>query len=99
MDEKQRTWMTSASVIDYYDVYLLLFAILDYILHSKTLKAGCLLFAFLHCNFILIVYIFFDIITLCTPCDNIQYVTRCLYQTFISNGGCDIIKVRVQPRT
>ncbi len=61
----------------------------------KDIEVSYLLFSFLHCNFILIFYIFFDNITLCTKCDIIKYVTPCLYHTFRWNGGCDIIKVRV----
>ena len=61
----------------------------------KNIEISYLLFSFLHCNFILIFYIFFDNITLCTKCDIINYVTPCLYHTFWWNGWCDIIKVRV----
>ena len=60
----------------------------------KNNEVSYLLF-FLHCNFILIFYLFFDNITLCTKCDIIKYVTPCLYHFFWWNGWCDNIKVRL----
>ena len=38
----------------------------------KNIEVSCLLFSFLHCNFLFVFYLFFDNITLCT---NLQNVT------------------------